>query len=68
MIINIIDENTVEVFGEFKKEAIDNSDTFAKFIGIQQWKSSSAAIFGTAKPLKKYKVVVTFKEREGAYV
>ena len=57
MIIDIIDRETIEVYGETYELAHENSIRFIKMVvGHERWVSCSGQLFGSMDKAKRYKV------------
>ena len=63
MIIEIVDDQTIEVFGETGSIALEEAKRLMKIIGNDRWLSFSGARFGESifKPVYRYNVEVKFK-------
>ena len=60
MIIEIINDQEIIVYGDTDKQVFDDAKKLLKFIGNDRWVSMSDVTFGTLE--YRYKTVLEFKE------
>jgi hypothetical protein len=61
MIIRIIEDGLIEVFGDTKEEVSQNNKDLMTIIGKERWVSTSGMLYGPLNvPGKKYKLITEF--------